>query len=203
MSQPDPNVRDTVRMPEPAIRAFLDFLDRQETSEARLNGDIAKRSTRRHRFPSLVPVTLEILRPGEGTVRFAVVPRNLSKGGMSIVHGVFLHPHSECVIHLRTVDGEKTVVEGVLTRCRYVGAKMHETGIKFHREVDPNAYLVLCEDEEPPKSKAPLSATPSVGANIAPAIALAEELVQLVRSRASAAVVERVLDQIRSVYPAA
>jgi len=195
MERVDPSVRDTVRMPEAAIRAFLDHLDREEMLEARASGDVSKRTIRRHRFPSLAPVVLEVTRPGEGMVRFSVVPRNLSAGGMSIIHGVFLHPKSDCIINLSTVDGEKTAIEGILTRCRYAGARMHESGIKFKHEVDTANYLLLCEDGEdpapPPEAKPP------------PAAALAEELLQLVRNRASRAMVERILDQIRETYSAA
>jgi len=202
MTQADPSVRDTIRLPEPAIRAFLDVLDREEASEARLTGESSHRSSRRMRPPSCEPIVLEVSRPGEGTVRFAAIVRNISAGGMSVVHGVFLHPNVNCVLQLRTIDGEKTSIVGRLTRCRYAGAQLHESGIQFERPIEISHYVKLDEDSgaaHPVPSAAP---SPATSPEIDRIIALTTELQELVRAKASIELVGMLLDRIRDACTA-
>jgi hypothetical protein len=83
-----------------------------------------------------------------------------------------------------------------MTRCRYVGAHMHESGIKFESAIDISHYVRVCEDRAAKDESA--SAAPASESQRA--IALAKELLELVQNGASPPLVTTILDGIRAIY---
>lgn len=125
-------IRDTLRMTDSALRALLVDLDRQDAKGSVLPPALRQRPEGR--------IVIEVIRHNEGVARYLAAARHMTPGGILVVHGVFLHT-GNCVVHMTTVDGEKTAVGGRVTRCRYVGTRMHESQIDFDAPVDLSHYL--------------------------------------------------------------
>ncbi|HWB20895.1 MAG TPA: response regulator, partial [Phycisphaerales bacterium] len=98
------------------------------------------RRDKRYEFRLLdVPCTIEHL--GGGVSRILVCARNLSAGGLSFLHGGFLHQNSKCAIRLKTLDGEQVVVPGHIVSCRHVDGIVHEIGVCFNHPIDPDRFV--------------------------------------------------------------
>ncbi|MEM7227638.1 MAG: PilZ domain-containing protein [Planctomycetota bacterium] len=74
--------------------------------------------------------------------------RNISRGGLSVLHHGFVHKDAECTVILRQAEGEKLVVKGIVRHCRLVQGMWHELGIQFREEIDPRLILgsAMCEE---------------------------------------------------------
>lgn len=67
--------------------------------------------------------------------------RNISRGGVGLLHSSFVYPKTRVSVHL-TVDGKNpTPVRGVVQRCIHRGGVVHEIGVKFDREINIQQYL--------------------------------------------------------------
>lgn len=86
-------------------------------------------------------IAVLVLHPGGGTGRYLVCARNLSAGGLSFIHGGFIHLGSECRIVLPKRDGAPMAVAGTVVHCRHLERSTHEIGVEFASEIDPAAVL--------------------------------------------------------------
>jgi CheY-like chemotaxis protein len=77
-----------------------------------------------------------------------VCARNISAGGLSFIHGGYLHPGSECRIVLPRRDGSPLPVTGVIVHCRHVEGCFHEIGIQFSQELDPGSLLPQADADQ-------------------------------------------------------
>lgn len=94
-------------------------------------------------------IALVVQHPGGGNGRYLVCARNLSAGGISFIHGGYLHPGSDCKVVLPRRDGTPWVVAGVIVHCRHLQGSHHEVGLQFVKEVDPTFLLPdPVEDDE-------------------------------------------------------
>lgn len=75
-------------------------------------------------------VGLEIDHPGGGVGLFLVYPREVSAGGISVIHGAFVHPHSRCKVQLTTIHGNKQLVTGRVAWCDHLRGPLHGLGIQ-------------------------------------------------------------------------
>ncbi|MCB9850389.1 MAG: PilZ domain-containing protein [Phycisphaerales bacterium] len=78
-------------------------------------------------------------------INYVVDPINLSKTGIAVLHGNFLHNNTPCVVRLATVDREHLAVAGTVVRIECVCAPVHLLGIKFNQEVDVRDFIDECE----------------------------------------------------------
>ncbi|MCL4210815.1 MAG: PilZ domain-containing protein [Phycisphaeraceae bacterium] len=62
---------------------------------------------------------------------FVMESRNLSIQGISLLHGVFVHPGTRCRVTLTDRKGERRPVDGVVVACRYLRGGVHELGVRF------------------------------------------------------------------------
>ncbi len=86
-------------------------------------------------------VGLEIVHPGGGVGRFLVYPREISAGGISLIHGGFVHPHSRCKVQLTTTNGKKRLVTGRVAWCNHLRGPHHIMGIQFDIPLDLKLFL--------------------------------------------------------------
>ncbi len=142
------------RLDPKAIAAVIDHLDRG----ARASSEHNARRFVRHSYRQLVTVDLE--QPSGPPVRCVVPTRNISQGGLAILNGHFVYPGTRCRVHLVTPDGEEDIVDAMVVRCRYLvgSASLHETNLKFDRQIDVGACkpvadsaaglrVLLCDDD--------------------------------------------------------
>ncbi len=86
-------------------------------------------------------IAVLVQHPAGGTGRYLVCARNISAGGLSAIHGGYIHPGSECkIVFPRRVDGP-FAVNGLVVHCRHLEGSYHEIGIRFTQEIDPAALV--------------------------------------------------------------
>lgn len=85
-----------------------------------------------------------VIEHGTGNkVTLPVATRNISRGGISILHSAFIHSNTPCEILLKVPGGKTTAVPGVVKRCNHITGRVHEIGIKFKSQVSMKDLLGL------------------------------------------------------------
>jgi hypothetical protein len=82
-----------------------------------------------------------IFHPGGSEVVLKLACRNLSRGGVGLLHTAYLHPGSACTVELPNESGSIDRVDGAICRCVHRRGTLHEIGVKFNREVDVARYV--------------------------------------------------------------
>lgn len=124
---------------------------------SRLETHNNSRRRRRHGY-EITDIPLHITHPQGGTGQFLVFGRNISRTGLSVLHGGFLHPGTICVLVLRRHREPPLEVSGEVRHCRLFAGNCHEIGIHLDQEVDPAALvgttLVQSEDGDEAEDEA-------------------------------------------------
>jgi hypothetical protein len=113
----------------------------QELDKAANHAGVAElRASQRYRYLVRDGLVMEV----EGfQLQFIVRPRNLSAGGISVLHGGFLYAGTRCTITLRDLDGESLSAEGEIVRCRCVHGRAHELNVHFDRPIEIAHFIDL------------------------------------------------------------
>ena len=119
----------SVRVDKALLRRILDALDNNPC-----RFEVNKR--RHERLPYRGRQVILHTKQTERDVAFIVPTRNISRGGMSFLHGQMMHLDQSCAVDLATNDGNWLTVEGVVVRCRHIKGMIHEIGLKFSRLVN-------------------------------------------------------------------
>lgn len=86
-------------------------------------------------------IPLTVNHPGGGVGRFLVLARNLSSGGISVLHAGFLHLGTECRLVLTLADGSAKALIGRVVFCRLAASPVHEIGIQFSTKIDMRDFV--------------------------------------------------------------
>lgn len=86
-----------------------------------------------------IPVHIE--HPDGGTSGLLTFGRNLSSGGIAVLHGGYLHLGSRCTVILRTLAGDPTSIAGIVRHCRHIQGMSHEVGIQFDAEIRIEQFI--------------------------------------------------------------
>jgi len=91
----------------------------------------------------------EIQFRGEGSqdVRYAIIPRNLSRLGMGFVHGRFVYPETKCDVTLIDLEEQTHWITGRVSLCRHVQGIVHEVAVVFDRPLDIANFVHLDDTE--------------------------------------------------------
>lgn len=107
------------------LDTLLDEMDRRAEG-----GQSANRSQVRWPFRH-GSIAMTLVQPDGGEVRLSLACRNLSVGGMSVLHNSFLHPGTQAMVELPRATQGIAHVKGRIVRCSHVRGTIHEIGIKF------------------------------------------------------------------------
>ncbi|MEM1166953.1 MAG: PilZ domain-containing protein [Planctomycetota bacterium] len=134
---PSRNYFQPFRLSEAARRQLLDRLDANSAATRRS----PSRKTPRYTFrqPNL---PLLVSHPGGSIGRFLVYARNLSAGGMSFLHGGFLHLGTRLAVTMTDRRGESHIVIGEIVNTRFIINMLHEVNVAFESEIDPTQFHV-------------------------------------------------------------
>ncbi len=81
-------------------------------------------------------VDVTLLQPGGGNAtKLKMACRNISCGGMSLLHNSFVHTGTRVTVKLATPNGGVIESEGKIVRCQHVRGMIHEIGVKFTQEI--------------------------------------------------------------------
>lgn len=124
----------------------LGLSDRQlEALAASLDGQGSGRADRRRRFVRWpfrrLTMDLKVVHPGGSAITFQVACRNLSRGGMSVLHSAYLYPGSACEAMLPRPRGGAAAVAGTIARCLHVRGMVHEVSIRFGAPIRAEEFV--------------------------------------------------------------
>lgn len=124
----------TNRWPEAKLADVLDRLDREGERDVGPERRIWERYS--YRRPDVVMETLHADRSVAGSAQ--AMGRNIGRCGLSLLNGRFVYPGTGCRLHLRGAQGHERVVDGTVTRCRYVvgSGSLYEVGVQFAQNID-------------------------------------------------------------------
>lgn len=123
------------------------------------------RSHKRHPY-RMADIPMCIEHPDGGKSLFLVYCRNLSRGGMSFLHGGYIHTDSDCRIILRDRNMKPVALPGVIRHCRLISGSCHEIGVQFTEEVNIDQLLdegVSIEQDDPPSRETTQAHEPLTG----------------------------------------
>lgn len=142
----------SIRYPERLVELMLNQLDNEPVDER------ARLKRMHKRFPYRVPsMTIRMQQPGSTTAAHYIVPtRNISAGGLSFLHGGFVHIESKVLAQPVRQDGMWTDILGRVVSCRYIERGIHEVCVKFETPIDPSQFcaaavtydFLLVEDDD-------------------------------------------------------
>ncbi len=138
MSKPE-KFQNLLRLGEGEIEKILARMD-QDAAEARPKA--LRRSDRFEFRRARLPV---IVRHKGGTeARLLLCARNLSEGGISLIHTGYVHPGTTLHVHLTMLKGEVVAIPGQVASCRYISGRLHEIGVRFDHPIDAASF---CEPQ--------------------------------------------------------
>ncbi len=139
-----PTVHDTLRLAHEEAESILEELNDEIVSQA----ELALRKHDRHTYNVEDGIVACFNTPHQGWIKYIVRPRNLSSGGLSVIHGFFVYPDTLCRVQVRRLDGDHEQVTGTVVDCCCVKGRAHEVKIKFDNQLEIENFVVV----EPPES---------------------------------------------------
>ena len=86
-------------------------------------------------------IKVTLIQPAGSEVVLKLACRNISRGGISLLHNQFVHPGSMVVVALPTLNGTVKEIVGTIKRCVHKKATLHELGVQFEEPVELRDYL--------------------------------------------------------------
>ncbi|MFN7022110.1 MAG: response regulator [Phycisphaerales bacterium] len=139
-ARPDPEAApiNSIRMDAARLDQFLDL--REEVSGG--SGAAMKRSHVRHAYRA-VAVRITLVHPGGSQARLNVACRNLSSGGIGVLHSAYVHTGTPCIVELTNSRKVTQTIEGRVVRCTHVQGTIHDVGVRFERPINTKDFLAL------------------------------------------------------------
>ncbi|MFA6045265.1 MAG: PilZ domain-containing protein [Phycisphaerales bacterium] len=110
-----------------AMESLLEMLDACERPSSRR--EYSRWQFRRE------SIEMRLVQSG-GSTNIKVLTRNISRGGLSLLHNNFMHPLTRCEVSLPHPVRGKVLVPGRVIRCVHRGGVVHEVGVRFDQPVD-------------------------------------------------------------------
>ncbi len=130
-------VRDILRL---SPREAVEILDKIESvARSAVTNDRRKAPRVPFREVSRIAVMLESEQIGKRT--YALLPRNISRQGISLLHGKFVYKSTGCVLGLGALDGQVVPIRGRVVWCRLISGRIHEIGTQFDEPIDLNDFV--------------------------------------------------------------
>lgn len=138
----------SLRISKEVERSLLHHLDAEDSKYAGQN----RRRDERCPYRLEDGLHIRITHPGGIEANLLVIPRNISQNGLAFLHGSYVHPGSECMVLLQSLDGELVQVYGEVIRCTHVRGTVHEVAVLYREPIELSwflhAYLREDKDEE-------------------------------------------------------
>ncbi len=86
-------------------------------------------------------LTIGLEHPGGSRAAMQVICRNMSRGGVGVLHSAFVHTGTRCIVQMPRLGGKADAIEGVVVRCTHVAGQIHELGIRFDSQIALEQYM--------------------------------------------------------------
>ena len=84
---------------------------------------------------------LTVIHPGGSIAAAECIVIDLSTTGAGILYPGFLYGHTECGLHISTIDGEPMVLPATVMWCRFVSKSIHSLGVRFVEPIDLKNFV--------------------------------------------------------------
>ena len=128
---------NTLRLGQHELHKLLEQFDQNQSEKPTPDREFVRWSFR------VESVDLTIEHATGSKVTLPVATRNISRGGISILHSAFIHNGSSCVVTLNLPGGKKEYVSGKVVRCNHLQGRVHEIGIAFDEQISTKDLLGL------------------------------------------------------------
>lgn len=137
-------LRDSIKLNESERRALLERLAMHDAASP----ERSQRKAKRVRLPSAFMIEVVLTHPGGGEVHVRAVVKDVSKTGLGILYGGFLHQDTRVLVRFIGDDQTALIVQGArVVRCVHLQGSVHDVGIKFDSEVPLDSLFGLVDDE--------------------------------------------------------
>lgn len=145
-----PNVPGNNRIARQVSAIPTNTLRMSETDLDRLRGELdagspendSRRGYLRWPFKANA-VQVEVRHPGGQITALSYACRNLSCGGMSVLHSAYVHVGTPCTVFLPRANKTTARIEGKISRCRHAKGSIHELGIQFASPITIGEFIQL------------------------------------------------------------
>lgn len=137
MSKNPQTQMNTLRLGQHELHKLLEKFDKEQSNVNRPDREFVRWAFR------VGAVDLTIQHGNGGSVTIPVATRNISRGGVSILHSSFVHLKSPCEITLNVAGGKKQDIPGKVVRCNHLEGRVHEIGIAFDEQISTKDLLGL------------------------------------------------------------
>ena len=93
------------------------------------------------RYPHVRRVALRVIHTGGQKTSHLVRSRNLSVGGMGIIHLTYLYPGTVCHVARQPRQGESVALSGKDRWGRHVSGQSHEIGLRFDQLIQIDEFI--------------------------------------------------------------
>lgn len=131
--------RNTLGIGQPAYEKLI---ERLAADSMRSEGNTNRRYTRIDYHEPFVRLTVESENNNKRDMTLAC--RNISRGGIGLLHSSFMYPGTSVTVHLQRFDGRAVGLPGTVVRVEHRGGKVHEIGIRFLKEINTREF-VACD----------------------------------------------------------
>ncbi|MBL4697908.1 MAG: response regulator [Phycisphaerales bacterium] len=131
------NQMNTLHLGQHELRKLLEKFDSEQSNVSNPDREFVRWSFR------VGAVELTIEHGNGGKVTIPVATRNISRGGMSILHTSFVHLKSPCEVTLKLPGGNSQIIPGKIVRCNHLQGRIHEVGIAFNEQISTKELLGL------------------------------------------------------------
>ena len=128
---------NSIGLGERALARFVDEMSGRDVPDA-----VKRRQFTRWPYPKSVAVGIRQGSRGD-MMAMAMACRNISSGGMSLLHRAYIHNGSGIRVCLKKLSGEVVGIDGVVVHSRHVRGTTHEVGVRFDNPIDPREFLSL------------------------------------------------------------
>lgn len=129
--------RNTLRLNQRELQQLLEHLDQNTNNKEAPEREFVRWSYR------VEAVQLTISHNAGNKVTLPVATRNISRGGISVLHSSFVHNKTPVEILLNAPGGNPLSITGTVMRCTHLTGRIHEIGIKFDQQISTRDLLGL------------------------------------------------------------
>lgn len=127
---------NSLRLDDRTLNAVLDKLD----TEADAQAPSAHRTYVRWPFRH-TDIGVSLTHPGGSKSSVLMACRNLSCGGISLLHNAYIHTETPVEVMLPHPFRGPVPIAGKVTRCRHRGGLLHEVGVKFDKQINVRDFI--------------------------------------------------------------
>ena len=132
---PNKSTPNTLRLGQRELKAILKQLEQDDKDKGSPDREFVRWSYQ------VEAVSLVIEHGSGNTVTLPVATRNISRGGISVLHSAFVYTDTPVSIILKSPGGAPLTVGGVVMRCSHLTGRIHEIGIKFDEQISTKDLL--------------------------------------------------------------